>query len=251
MIAVHMLHRARGRKISAAAIFAMIWIDGGLVPGAEIQPPGRRMVPAPAVARTPEMVSLKFDRAELVEVIRVLAQHLKLACAIDPEVKGTVTIHSSEPVKREDLFPVFHQILRMNGAVAVKVGEMYRIMPIRDGKGLARPVEQKREEGYALQVVSVRFFSVSEMKKLLSPFMTAGGEILDYARENLLIVVDLPSNIERSMGIRDLIDVNAFAELRMEIYQPKAESAEELALDMGKVMQAYAPPAAQAERFAA
>lgn len=201
--------------------------------------------------RSAEMVSVNFNHAELAEVIHVLAQHLKLAYAIDPEVKGMATIHSSEPVKREDLFPIFHQILRMNGAAAVKVGEMYRIMSIRDGKGLARPVEQKRAEGYALQVVSARFFSVSEMTKLLSPFVTAGGEILDYARENFLIVVDLPSNIERLMGIRDLIDVNAFAGLTMEIYQPKGESTEDLALDMGKVMQAYAPPAAQAGGFAA
>jgi general secretion pathway protein D len=197
------------------------------------------------------MVSLNFNRAELVEVIHVLAQHLKLTYTIDPEVKGTVTINSAEPLKREELLPVFHQVLRMNGAVAVKTGEIYRIVPIKDGKGLARPLGEGKDDGYALQVVPVRFFSVAEMKKLLTPFATPGGEILDHPRGNFFIIVDLPSNIQRLMEIRDLIDVNVFSGTRMEVYQPKVASAEELAAEMTKIMQAYASSAPQAEGFAA
>ena len=210
----------------------------------------RRLLPAPA-ARSADMVSLNFNRAELVEVIHVLAQHLKLTYTIDPEVKGTVTINSAEPLKRDDLFPIFHQVLRMNGVVAVKTGELYRISPIKDGKGLVRPVAQGKEDGYALQVLPLRFFSVSEMKKLLTPFVTPGGEILDHPRGNFLIIVDLPSNIQRLMEIRDLIDVSVFTGTRMEVYQPKVASAEELAAEMTKIMQAYASSAAQAEGFAA
>lgn len=89
------------------------------------------------------------------------------------------------------------------------------------------------------------------MKKLLTPFVTPGGEILDYPRGNFLIIVDLPSNIQRLMEIRDLIDIQVFAGVRMEIYQPKVASAEELAEEMTRIMQAYASSAAQAEGFAA
>ncbi|OGQ84797.1 MAG: type II secretion system protein GspD, partial [Deltaproteobacteria bacterium RIFCSPLOWO2_12_FULL_60_19] len=174
-----------------------------------------------------------------------------LTYTIDPEVKGTVTIHSAEPLKKEDLLPIFHQILRMNGAVAVKTGDLYRIAPIKEGKGIARPVGPDRVDSYAVQVVPVRFFSVAEMKKLLSPFVTPGGEIMDYPRGNFLMVMDLPSNIQRLMEIRDLIDVQTFAGTRTEIYQPKIASAEELATEMNKVMQAYAASSPQAEGFAA
>jgi len=66
------------------------------------------------------MVSLNFTRADLVEIIHIIAQHLRLTYTIDPEVKGTVTINSAEPLRSEDLLPIFHQILRMNGAVAIK-----------------------------------------------------------------------------------------------------------------------------------
>ena len=40
------------------------------------------------------MVSLNFNRADLVEIIHIIAQQLRLTYTIDPEVKGTVTINN-------------------------------------------------------------------------------------------------------------------------------------------------------------
>jgi len=211
-------------------------------------PPQRRFSSTPAPGG---MISLNFNRADLVEVIHIIAQQLRLTYTIDPEVKGTVTINSAEPLRSEDLLPVFHQVLRMNGAVAVRSGNLYHIMPIKDGKGLARPVGQNREDSFALQVVPVRFFSVAEMKRVLTPFLQPGGEIIENPRGNFLIIMDLPSNIQRLMEIADLIDVQVFAGTRMEIYQPKIASADELAQEMTKVMQSFASSAPQNENFAA
>ena len=197
------------------------------------------------------MISLNFNRADLIEIIHIIAQQLRLTYTIDPDVKGTVTINSAEPLRAEDLLPIFHQILRMNGAVAVRTGNLYHIMPIKDGKGLARPVGQNREDSFALQVIPVRFFAVAEMKRVLTPFLQPGGEIVENPRGNFLIVMDLPSNIQRLVEIADLIDVQVFAGTRMEIYQPKVASAEELGQEMTKVMQSFASSAPQAESFAA
>jgi general secretion pathway protein D len=213
-------------------------------------PPQRRLLPSPSVSGA-GMVSLNFNRADLIEIVHIIAQHLRLTYTIDPEVKGTVTINSAEPLKPEDLMPIFHQILRMNGAVAIKAGNLWRITSIKDGKILARPVGPGKEDSFALQVVPVRFFSVSEMKKVLTPFLQPGGEIVDYPRGNFLIVMDLPSNIQRLVEIADLIDVQVFAGTRMEIYPPKVASAEELSQEMTKIMQSFAASVPQAENFAA
>ncbi len=212
--------------------------------------PQRRAAPAPSFP-SGGMVSLNFNRADLVEIIHIIAQQLRLTYTIDPEVKGTVTINSSEPLRPEDLLPVFHQLLRMNGAVAVRTGNLYHITPIKDGKGLARPLGQSREDSFALQIIPVRFFSVAEMKKVLAPFLQPGAEIIENPRGNFLIVMDLPSNIQRLTEIADLIDVQVFAGTRMEIYEPKIASAEELAQEMTKVMQSYAASAPQSESFTA
>ena len=219
-------------------------------PGGVPSRPERTLLPPPSVP-SGGMVSLNFNRADLVEIIHILAQHLRLTYTIDPEVKGTVTINSAEPLRTEDLLPIFHQVLRMNGAVAVRAGNIYRIMPIKDGKGLARPMGAGREDSYALQIVPVRFFAVAEMKKVLTPFVMPGGEIIENPRGNFLVIMDLPSNIQRLVEIADLIDVQVFAGTRMEIYQPKVASAEELATEMTKVMQAYASSVPQPENFTA
>jgi len=212
--------------------------------------PQRRLLPSPSVPNA-GMVSLNFNRADLIEIVHIIAQHLRLTYTIDPEVKGTVTINSAEPLKPEDLMPIFHQILRMNGAVAIKAGNLYRITSIKDGKILARPVGPGKEDSFALQVVPVRFFSVSEMKKVLTPFLQPGGEIVDYPRGNFLIIMDLPSNIQRLVEIADLIDVQVFAGTRMEIYSPKVASAEELSQEMTKIMQSFAASAPQSDNFTA
>ena len=225
--------------------------DAGETQGSPTPPaPQRRFAPTQSIP-SGGMISLNFNRADLVEIIHIIAQQLRLTYTIDPEVKGTVTINSAEPLRAEDLLPVFHQILRMNGAVAVRTGNLYHIMPIKDGKGLARPVGQGREDSFALQVIPARFFAVAELKRVLTPFLQPGGEIIENPRGNFLIVMDLPSNIQRLAEIADLIDVQVFAGTRMEIYQPKIASAEELAQEMTKVMQSFAASAAQAESFAA
>lgn len=237
---------------------AMLAPQGELQTGSEIQPgqplapqagPQRRFAPSPAPSGG--MVSLNFNRADLIEIIHIIAQQLRLTYTIDPDVKGSVTINSAEPLRAEDLLPIFHQILRMNGAVAVRTGNLYHIMPIKDGKGLARPVGQGKEDSFALHVIPVRFFAVAEMKRVLTPFLQPGGEIIDNPRGNFLVVMDLPSNIQRLVEIADLIDVQVFAGTRMEIYQPKVASAEELAQEMAKVMQSFAASAPQAENFTA
>jgi general secretion pathway protein D len=250
---------APGRPQSQASPSPKPQVGSQPVPADE---PGEPEVPAsPAQAkRQPPpspapsgggMVSLNFNRADLVEVIHILAQHLKLTYTIDPDVKGTVTIHSAEPLKADDLLPIFHQVLRMNGAVAVKTGNIYRITTIKEGKGIARPVGQNREDSFAIQIVPVRFFAVEEMKKLLTPFVMPGGELIDYPRGNFLIIMDLPSNIQRLVEIANLIDVQVFAGTRLEIYQPKVASAEELAQEMTKIMQSYASSVPQTETFTA
>jgi len=224
--------------------------DAAMPPAATPTPGPRRQAASPSVG-SGGMVSLNFNRADLIEIIHIIAQQLRLTYTIDPEVKGTVTINSAEPLRAEDLLPIFHQLLRMNGAVAVRTGNLYHIMPIKDGKGLARPVGQSKEDSFALQIIPVRFFSVAEMKKVLTPFLQPGAEIVENPRGNFLAVMDLPSNIQRLVEIADLIDVQVFAGTRMEIYQPKIASAEELAQEMTKVMQSYGASAPQSDSYTA
>ncbi len=231
-------------------------LAGGPARALETAPPGTPPErPAPARASVEDadgagMVTLNFDAVELVEVIHVMARHLRLNYTIDPDVRGVVTIFSGQPVRREDLLPIFHEILRVHGAVAVRQGSLYRITAVSEAPGLAGP-GRARGAGFAMRVLPVRFFPVAVMKRLLAPFMSTSGTILDHVRGNYLVVVDSPSNIRRLSEIKALIDVEAFSGTRMELYRPRAAAAGDLAREMSAAMALSGASAAEGEPFAA
>ena len=200
-------------------------------------------VPAP---EGPGTVTLNFDNADLVEVIHVLARHLRLNYTIDRDVGGVVTLFSGQPVRKDDLLPIFHEVLRIHGAVAVRQGNLYRITGVSRGAELARP-DAAREGGFTMRVLPVRFFPAAAMKRLLEPFLSEGGTVLEGVRGNYLVLADLPSNIRRLSEIMTLIDHRAFAGARMEMYEPRAAPARVLAREMAAAMSLSAASAAQEE----
>ncbi len=234
------------RIVAWLALGVCPWADPGPARGREAAPPGV-VVPAPAGA--PDLVTLHFDAVDLVDVIHVLARHLRLNYVIDPEVQGVVTISGGQGVKREDLLSIFHEVLRIHGAVAVKQGALYRITPMDRAPGLA-VLGGAGGSGLVMRILPVRYFPVTVIKRLLEPFMSQSGTVLDHVHGNYLVVVDLPSNIRRLSEIQTLIDVETFAGTRMELYKPKVAAAHELAREMSAAMR-FSGAAAQGETFAA
>jgi general secretion pathway protein D len=107
----------------------------------EQTPEQRPPVPS-AVDRAPlasGQIQLNFDNADLYSFINNITDTLGITpVIIDPDVKGSVTIHSSEPMSHEDVFPLFNLILKNNNAALVKQGGIYQIVPISSAlrKGL-------------------------------------------------------------------------------------------------------------------
>lgn len=203
-----------------------------------------------AVSDNADGVTLNFAGADLVEVIHVLARHLRLNYSVDSDVQGVVTLFSGQPVRRDDLLPILHELLRIHGAVAVKQGTFYRITAISKGPALVRP-DGRKVAGVVMQVLPVRFLPVAAMKRLLTPFMGEGGTILDHVRGNYLVVIDLPSNIRRLAEIQALIDVEVLAGTRMELYRPRAAAAHDLARELSAAMRFSLASAVQGDTFAA
>ena len=234
-----------------------VHLYGGSAPPQSIAAPQPAPQPPPAASAvttedsdSTDMVTLNFDGVDLAEVIHVLARHLRLNYTIDSDVRGVVTIFSGRPVRRDDLLPILHEILRNHDAVAVKQGTLYRITAISKGPGLLQPGGMK-DAGVVMHILPVRFFPVAAMKRLLTPFMGEGGTILDHVRGNYLVVVDLPSNIRRLSEIKALIDVEVFAGTRMQLYKPRAATAHDLAREMSAAMKFSAASPAREGTFAA
>ena len=202
-----------------------------------------------------DLIELNFEGADIREVIQGLAAGLCIHYSIDPRVQGAVTLRTAGKISGQDLFPLFHQILRLNGIAAVKIGDIYHIAPVGEAKtnvpllsessGQRRTVSAQNE--FVIELIKVEHIAATEMTEILQPFVSPGGDVVAYPRGNLVILVDLASNVER---LRDLIaafDTDTFRTLHTQIYRIEHANVEDLGKELASILQPYGVTAENAE----
>jgi general secretion pathway protein D len=140
----------------------------------------------PESAETGE-VTLNFQRADLQEVINViLGDMLKVNYTVDPKVRGTVTVQTSSPLAKAELLPTLESFLAMNGAVLVRSGGVYRIVPLAGAEGSARP--GSAETGYGIRIVPLKYISAQEMQNILQPLVGEGAAMHADEKHNVILL---------------------------------------------------------------
>src|SRR5438876_8231905 len=183
-----------------------------------------------------EAMVLSFERADIREVIHSLATALGNSYTIDPRIEGQVTIRTAGKIAREDLWPLLNQILRNNGIAAVKVGDVYQILPVAEAKTRAIIPRSKatkssltEKDAFAIEVVPVQHVSADEMVNILQPFVTPGGDVLSYPRANLLVITDLQSNIDRLRELFTTFVSDVFHNLKTRVFKVRHGDPDERA----------------------
>lgn len=201
-----------------------------------------------------ELIELNFEGADIREVIQGLAAGLCIHYSIDPRVQGAVTLRTASKIRGQDLFPLFHQILRLHGIAAVKVGDIYHIAPVGEAKTkvpLLNESSRRRtasaQNEFVIELVKLEHIASTAMTEILQPFVSPGGDVVAYPRGNLVILVDLASNVER---LRDLIaafDTDTFRTLHTQIYRIEHANVEDLGKELASILQPYGVTAENAE----
>ncbi|MGB7573968.1 MAG: type II secretion system secretin GspD [Thermodesulfobacteriota bacterium] len=191
-------------------------------------------------------VIFNFDNADIYEVIRVMAEIMKINYLVDPRVKGTVNIHTTGQLPGEEVFPIFQSILRLNGATAVKKDGLYEIVPLSDAKKTYVPPTTVRggtklasEEKYTIQIVSLKYIPATEASKLIKPFLSDGADIVEHPPHNILIISDVASNIKKSLDILALFDIDIFTDMRVRIYPILNADVTEVAKEMERIFSSF------------
>ena len=135
-----------------------------------------------------EAYRLNFEDADVKDVVRaVLGEALKLNYTINPDVTGTITVASAQPVARNDLLATLESVLAAQGFAMVKQGGSYNITSVGVNAG-ALDVGARTTPGYGVSVVPLRFVSVKTMNSLLGGFVAdAEGIRIDSTRNALVI----------------------------------------------------------------
>jgi general secretion pathway protein D len=190
-----------------------------------------------------EAMVLNFEHADIREVIHSLATALGLSYTIDPRIEGQVTIRTTGKIARKDLFPLFNEILRNNGIAAVRVGELYQMLPVAEAKTRAIAPRSTRdnvrtEDGFVIEIVALRHVAAEEMANILQPFVTPGGDVLAYPRANTVVITDIESNVKRLRELVATFDIDGFTNLHARVFKVKEGDPDEL---VGELLQLLAP----------
>lgn len=186
-------------------------------------------------------IVLNFDNADLHEVIRVIADILKINYLVDPRVKGIVNIHTSGQITPEGLLAIFQSILRLNGAIALPKEGIYEIVPFTEAKRtytqptVKLPEHLSPEDKYSIQIIPLKFIPVAEVAKMIKPFLSEGADIVEHPAQNILIIGDLGSNIKKSAAIIEIFDIDIFADMRIRIYPIMNADVNEITKEMERI----------------
>jgi len=203
----------------------------------------------PAEAEEPEedigKIALDFEDAEVKEVITALADIIGINYIIDPKIRGKVNIHTSGVISKEDIFPILETIFEINNIAAVKVGNIYKIIPVKDAKKQPLIPRKGKEvedisspDRLVLQIVPMRYIPPKEMEKILKPFLGKGGLIVDYAERSILIIIDTAANMKKLMDLVDTMDVSVFETMHVRFYELENSEAKDLAKELENLFKA-------------
>lgn len=162
---------------------------------------------------------LNFENAELGEVVRaILGDALGRNFVIDTEVGGRVTLVSARPVAQEDLLPILETILRMNQAVLVDTGAIYRIVFDSEVGSLPLINRNDARSGYGLTVVPLRYVSARTMVGLIEGFATRSESLRVDTSRNLVLIAGTASERQTAVETINNFDTNWMADQSVAIY---------------------------------
>jgi general secretion pathway protein D len=221
----------------------------GTTPAAQTPPGATQPAQQVTVAAPPRLTDtggFLLNNVSLVETIDILAKQLKINYILDPRVKGSVTLFTYGEVRPVDLMPLLETLLRVNGATMVKVGDLYRIVPINLVSQL--PVEPQvspdpktlpDDERIVLNLIFLKYATAVELDKLIAPFLGEGATHTPYEPANLIIIQDNSRSMKRTMQLIALFDSDTFAGQRVRLFSVENSRPSDLVKDLDNVFKAY------------
>jgi len=136
-------------------------------------------------------VKLNFENAEIRTVAHaILGDVLNVNYTIDPRVTGSISLSSRRPVQRGYVMVLLESALRAQGAVIIKQGGVYHIIPAKDATGVGQTNigYEAGTPGYGISALPLENVSVESLVKILDGFGARPGSVRIDSGRNLLIV---------------------------------------------------------------
>lgn len=152
---------------------------------------------------------LNFEDVELSALIADVSTVTGYTFVVHPEARTKrITVSSTTPLTRQQVFDVFLSSLRVHGFTAIPAGKAtYRIVPEQSAVGEAG-MGAYGSNAFTTEIFSLQHLNALEAAKMLKPVIDEQGQVIANAQSNTLVVVDYASNIPRLRSMVDKIDAD-------------------------------------------
>lgn len=158
-----------------------------------------------------QTVTFNLQDADISALISTVAEVTGKNFVIDPRVEGRVTVLSSRPLEKDEVYQVFLSVLKVHGFAAVPSGAVVKIVPEEaaraDSTAVAGESNITRGDELVTEVMFIEHVSAQQLVPVLRPLVPQQGHLAAYPSSNTLIVSDAAANIERLKAIVHRIDV--------------------------------------------
>ena len=156
------------------------------------------MMAAVSTATYAQTWKINLRDADLTAFINEVADITGKNFAVDPRVRGNVTVISNKPLNKNEVYDLFLGVLNVNGVVAVPSGNTIRLVPDSNVKNSGVPYDSGRNargDQVVTRVIWLENTNPNDLIPALRPLMPQFGHMAAVQGTNALIVSDRASNI--------------------------------------------------------
>ncbi len=158
-----------------------------------------------------EQVTLNFVNSELEATLKAVTLITGKSFVIDPKLKGTVNIVSTQPVARNLVLPIVQSALRQQGITLVDTGTVVKVLAEAEAKQHGGRVVTAGSaigtgDKLVTQVYPLSNESANQLAQVLRPLIGPNSVIAAYQAGNTLVISDYAENLSRINRIIEHID---------------------------------------------
>lgn len=143
---------------------------------------------------------LNLKDADIRAFVTQVADITGYSFVVDPRVKGKVTVLSSAPMNKHEIYDLFLAVLNVHGFTAIPGEEVIKVVQQVDAKQSAEVLGRFPSipsEQLITRVIQVNNANALELVPILRPLVAKYGHLAGVAAANALIISDHSSNIKR------------------------------------------------------
>ncbi len=173
----------------------------------------------PGASRNRAPVTVNFVNADVEAVTRAFAAMIERQIAVDPRVKGAMTVYSDQPQSIAQAYQSYLAALRGLGFAVIETGGLLKVVPEADAKLQTSTVSvgevARRGDQIITQIFTLQHENPNNLVAVLRPLISPNNTINASPGSNTLVITDYAENLQRIAKIIAALDQPASSEIEV------------------------------------